>query len=80
MYGDEEVAKTPANESGAISAAFQVPPSRHGDNTITADDGENLGRATFDVESEAPEAPPAEPDSPDASGYLQRPFAAQTIA
>ncbi|MFW6150982.1 MAG: hypothetical protein ACOC6A_05550 [Chloroflexota bacterium] len=55
--GPRQVATTEADDAGRFSAAFAVPPSKHGDQEIVVTDGAGSVTATFVVESDPPPAP-----------------------
>jgi hypothetical protein len=62
-YDDNEVATGNTDTNGFFVITFQVPPSKHGDHTITASDGTNTNKATFTVESTPPKIPqPIKPE------------------
>ncbi|MEA3253998.1 MAG: hypothetical protein U9Q17_03505, partial [Chloroflexota bacterium] len=46
-----------SDASGIFTASFQVPPSKHGDHTITVSDGTSTDMVIFTVESMAPSVP-----------------------
>ena len=56
-YDDKIIATATADASGIFTAAFKVPPSKHGSHTITAGDGTSTKEITFAVESVAPKTP-----------------------
>ncbi|MBA7599612.1 hypothetical protein ES703_06648 [subsurface metagenome] len=56
-YDDEELATITANSDGMFIVAFEVPPSKYGDHTITLSDGTNTHELPFVVESTPPEVP-----------------------
>ena len=57
-YDDIVVATVIADTNGWAQKIFDVPPSLHGEHTITVSDGVHTGTTTFTVESEEPPAPP----------------------
>jgi hypothetical protein len=62
-YDDNQVATGNTDANGFFVITFQVPPSKHGDHTITASDGTNTNKATFTVESTPPKIPqPIKPE------------------
>ncbi|OGN97090.1 MAG: hypothetical protein A2Y89_05900, partial [Chloroflexi bacterium RBG_13_51_18] len=57
-YDDIEVATAVADSTGFfVAPPFQVPPSQHGEHTITATDGIHIGAKTYTVESTPPSVP-----------------------
>jgi hypothetical protein len=56
-YDDNEVATGNTDANGFFLITFQVPPGKHGDHTITANDGTSTNKATFTVESTPPKIP-----------------------
>jgi len=56
-YDDEEMATITADANGMFVVAFEVPPSKYGDHTITLSDGTNTHELIFTVESTPPEVP-----------------------
>ena len=56
-YDDEELATITVASNGMFVVAFEVPPSKYGDHTITLSDGTNTHELTFTVESTPPEVP-----------------------
>jgi len=56
-YDDEEVTTVTADSNGVFVVAFEVPPSKYGDHTITLSDGTNTHQLTFAVESVPPAVP-----------------------
>jgi len=54
-YDDEELATITADANGMFVVAFEVPPSKYGDHTITLSDGTNIHELIFTVESTPPE-------------------------
>jgi hypothetical protein len=56
-YDDEELATITADANGMFVVAFEVPPSKYGDHTITLSDGTNIHELIFTVESTPPEVP-----------------------
>ncbi len=56
-YDDIAVATVTADSNGDFSVTFKVPPSQHGNHTITAFDGINTKTLTFTMESTPPPAP-----------------------
>jgi hypothetical protein len=56
-YDDEKLATITADANGMFVVAFEVPPSKYGDHTITLSDGTNTHELTFTVESTLPQVP-----------------------
>lgn len=56
-YDDIEVARVPADATGAFSATFPVPASEGGEHIITASDKTNQIESIFIMESQAPSVP-----------------------
>ena len=56
-YDDFAIGTAVADSNGAFSIVFNIPPSIHGDHTVTVSDGTTTRESTFVVESEPPPAP-----------------------
>ncbi len=56
-YDEELLTAVTTDSNGVFAAAFNVPPSKHGNHIITANDGINTSELDFTVESTPPSVP-----------------------
>jgi len=65
-YDGVEVVTAQADEDGAFSAAFEIPPGAGGEHTVLVGDGTDTAEIAFTVESVPPPRPVKQAPEPDA--------------